>query len=139
MAFFNWLSYYSTGNKEIDDQHKKLIELVNKSYDAFSESKPQNTIKEIVNELINYTDYHFKSEEEIIIKYNYPKTKEHIEEHQNFIKQVLSFKEQIDKKTDVFNVEIFSFLRDWVHNHIAKTDKDYAKYFKKTRNSDFFL
>ncbi len=137
MKIFKWLNFYSVGNDEIDNQHKKLIELINKTYDLLSSNEKIEKLNEIIAELEDYAIYHFKTEEEKFEKYQYPNKEEHINEHKEFIKKVKQYKDCIKKEKQIRKFDIFNFLRNWLHTHIVKKDKDYAKFFKNKQINNF--
>ncbi len=138
MEEFKWLSYYSVGNSTIDNQHKKLISLINTLFSFIGKNVEKEKIQAVIDELIKYTVYHFEDEEKYLEKFNYPKTETHKIEHEKFTQQVLDFNEDFKKGIRFLNIELYSFLRNWLHTHIAKTDKDYSRYFKKNKITDFF-
>ncbi|MBN2617120.1 MAG: hemerythrin domain-containing protein [Spirochaetales bacterium] len=84
MKAFVWSKYFVTGITQIDDQHKKLVELVNElgeiTVDGVSSSVNWN---DILDRLINYTKYHFKDEEKLMIEYKIAKRHftEHVKRH----------------------------------------------------------
>ena len=59
MAFYEWQDSFSVGNKTMDEQHKKMIGILNQLHDAMSEGKPTNEIGLIVSEMVDYTKFHF--------------------------------------------------------------------------------
>ena len=67
-----WSEHYSVGYDLFDKQHQQLIEMINNLYSSFLSGEAQEKASKIVDEMINYTDYHFKSEEKYFDKYNYP-------------------------------------------------------------------
>lgn len=118
---------YKIGIDHIDEQHKKLFELADKAYlllkDDFSLDK-YDKIVQILEELKDYTIFHFKSEEEYMESINYKRLFSQKIEHERFIKALedINYKE-IDEKQDESLVKILSFLNDWLIEHILKTDK----------------
>jgi hemerythrin-like metal-binding protein len=78
MSYLAWKESYSVGINQIDEQHKVLFQMLNKLYDAMKEGKGKAVLVNLLSELFEYTKYHFKTEEDIITKYNYSKVKEHL-------------------------------------------------------------
>jgi hemerythrin len=118
---------YKIGVELIDEQHKKLFELADKAYlllkDDFSIDK-YDKIVHILEELKDYTIFHFKSEEEYMESINYKRLFTQRIEHEKFIKALedINYK-YIDEKQDESLVKILNFLNDWLVEHILKTDK----------------
>ena len=131
MALITWSPDYSVGNEEIDSQHKKLIEIINTLHDGMKAGKGKVILGDILDELTNYTGFHFAVEEKLFEKYNYPDTITHKQAHADMVERVLEFREGYVKGSSLLTLEIMNFLRDWLVNHIAKSDKNYSAYFKE--------
>ena len=118
---------YKIGIEHIDEQHKKLFELADKAYmllkDEFVIDK-YDRIVEILDELKDYTIFHFKSEEEYMESINYKRLFSQKIEHAKFIEALENVDyRNIDVNQDESLVKILSFLNDWLTEHILKTDK----------------
>lgn len=118
---------YKIGVELIDEQHKKLFELADKAYmllkDDFSLDK-YDKIVHIIEELKEYTIFHFKSEEEYMQSINYKRLFSQKIEHAEFIKKIEAIDlRHIDENQDEGLVKILNFLNDWLTEHILKTDK----------------
>jgi len=129
MAFIKWNDQYSVGVEEIDNQHKGLVKLINKLFDAMSEGQANNILGEIINEMARYTQVHFATEEKYFALFNYPESNVHIDEHQKFVAEVIKFKTQFDNGNIILSIEIFRFLKNWLVNHILVSDKKYSQCF----------
>jgi len=71
MEMFTWDSQFDVGVDLINDQHKKLINLINSLSVAMSEGKSKDVLENVLKEIISYGIYHFNTEEEILHKYGY--------------------------------------------------------------------
>ena len=89
MPFMTWTDALSVGSAEIDNQHKKLIELVNRLHDAMRTGQGHETLTGIFEEVLAYTDYHFKTEERIFNPLDYPQKLSHLHQHQDLLDQTL--------------------------------------------------
>ena len=125
--FFVWKPEYSVGVKKIDDQHKRLIEIVNDFYTAFTENRNGEKIKEVLNLLIDYTHYHFTAEEQLMVEAKYPDLQEHKKLHNDFVKVVKSFIDDLNNGKSSVTYKLMNFLRNWITEHIKEEDKKYAK------------
>ncbi len=126
--FITWSDIYSVNIEEIDKQHKQLIDIINKLFNAFSEGKAEKIIPEILKELTDYTNYHFKTEEELFEKYNYPDTKVHKDRHSECVNQIEIWKEKYQKDITNIPYELMDYLKKWLLQHILKEDKSYSKF-----------
>ncbi|MFN3247583.1 MAG: bacteriohemerythrin, partial [Leptonema sp. (in: bacteria)] len=89
MAFMEWTEEMDVGISEFNNHHKKLIELINRLFNAMSENKTKELLEQIFLELIDYTKYHFSAEEKLMIQLNYPEYTRHKQEHETLTKQVM--------------------------------------------------
>ena len=64
MPLFTWSNAYSLDNTEIDNQHKKLFEILNRLFDICVGKNDLDTVEAVMDDLESYTDYHFKFEEQ---------------------------------------------------------------------------
>lgn len=128
MAFMEWESDFSVGIDAIDKQHHHLIDLINMLYDAMKAKKSNEMMGGLIKELIDYTRFHFKKEEDLFAEFAYPSAAEHIAEHGKFIETVGKFNQDyLDKKIGV-SVKILDFLMDWLKGHILLKDKAYGPF-----------
>lgn len=125
-----WKEDYIIGVDKIDEQHKKLFEIANKAYELLKNEfciDKYDRIVEILDELKEYTVYHFKSEEEYMISIGYKKFLSHKVEHDEFIKKInnIDFK-SIDEDQDKYLLETLEFVVSWISVHILRRDKFYV-------------
>jgi len=120
-----WQATYSIGIGLIDAQHKTLIDLTNKLFRGCLDGKDEarSTFAKTVRELVNYVNYHFGTEEKIMERIKYSSFKEHKEEHVEFIRQVLGQIEALKSGKLFVPLTFAYFLRDWILNHIAISDR----------------
>jgi len=128
MPLIAWDSKYSVGIRIVDEQHQKLIDIINSLYDAMKEGKAKNILGKLLTELISYTEYHFKTEEGFFKKHNYPEAASHKAEHDELRKEVVGLKEKFDNDEIVVSVEVLYFLKGWLANHILGADKKYSPF-----------
>jgi len=132
MAFILWTEKYTTNIKELDKQHKHLFSLLNKLHGAVSEGAEQGTIAEILDELIDYTFYHFKTEEDLLKKKNYTHYNTHKKQHDKLTGQVVELQKQFMQGSATISFEILDFLRDWLDKHTMISDLKYARFLNNT-------
>tara|TARA_B100000965_G_scaffold341576_1_gene310420 strand:- start:248 stop:661 length:414 start_codon:yes stop_codon:yes gene_type:complete len=132
---FKWRDIYSTNIAEIDKQHKKLLE-IGSQLSGLIRSKDDvdhyDEIVELLDELKNYTIYHFKTEEELMEKYGYEGLDEHKKTHQAFIDKINEVgSADIDNNQKGISMEILVFIADWIEKHILKVDHMYKDFFNE--------
>jgi hemerythrin-like metal-binding protein len=131
MALLTWGPALAVGVKEIDDQHKKLIDLVNQLNDAMHAGKGRDALAAVLSELVKYTVYHFGTEERLMAQHKYELSVEHKAQHKKLIEDVGAFKAKFDGGNATISAEIMNFLRDWLGKHIMQTDKKLAQALNK--------
>lgn len=123
-----WKDEYSVGIQHIDDDHKKLISLLNQFTVAYDHAMSEEFEKKALEELIDYTRYHFEREEKLMSDNDYPDFDAHKAKHEEMIKQVASFIDLYNEKGHDALQEISEYLTVWLINHINGTDKEYTQY-----------
>jgi len=126
MPRIEWEGSFSVNNREIDDQHKKWIAIINELHDSMmkgdiSLGMTLNTMKSMKE----YVKYHFEYEEEYMRKINYPGMTEHIKIHARFYVLISQYYNDLQSGKMVLNSEIMSILMNWLKDHILNTDKKY--------------
>lgn len=137
MAAFQWKEEYNLNIEEIDKQHKKLLEIGKRAYDIAIIDDGYDRYDEImtiIDELLEYTKYHFEYEEKMLKEYNYDHIHNQEEEHGFYvykINEVASRDEQdIDDNQRKVVLEIIDFLSEWISKHINVADRQYAVFLK---------
>lgn len=136
MVFFPWKEEYKIGIEEIDSQHKGLISLINKLYQAMREGKGRYIVHEILKNLIEYTEKHFKTEEGWMEEYKYPGLQRHREEHESLKRKVQEMEENFMDAPPGFSIKLANFLKEWLHNHLLGSDKRFGDFLKKDEDRD---
>lgn len=125
MSLIEWSEKYSVKNFLIDNQHKKLIGMINEFHSAMKEGKTKNILCDILDGLIIYTKEHFRTEERMMHEAGYKFFMEHKTEHEKLITKVTEMEKKLKEET-LLTFEMFDFLQSWLIKHIEKTDKKYS-------------
>lgn len=123
MDILPWKEDYSVGIKEVDMQHKKLVDFINRLFEAMSVGKGTEVLSEILNGLTEYTVKHFATEEKFMIVYAFPGYKNHKEEHKKLVGDVAHLKKEFESGNQKLTIEVVNFLKEWLVNHIMGSDK----------------
>jgi hemerythrin-like metal-binding protein len=126
MALIDWEDSLSVGVASIDGQHRKLVDLINKLNDAMKLGKARDLLGSIFNEVIEYTAYHFSTEEDYMERAQFAGAGMHALEHKQLVNKVLGLQKEFAAGKVTITVEVMNFLRDWVAKHILTTDKKYS-------------
>lgn len=133
MHLIEWDNTYELGIQTIDDHHRKLIELLNKSYDLLLLSADKTEIQLILYELAEYADYHFDAEEHLMKEVGYQGLMPHADKHNNFKNQLAVLMQDYLSRSPNVNTDIILFLTDWLKKHILKDDRKFAIYLSRSR------
>ena len=88
MAFITWSSKLETGVTKVDQQHQKLVAMVNALYEAMKDGSGQDVLGKVLNGLVDYTRTHFATEEALMNQFGYPGLATHKIEHDKLTAQV---------------------------------------------------
>jgi hemerythrin-like metal-binding protein len=133
MAFINWSKDFLTGIETIDDQHRHLVDLVNKFEEASRKGKGSRIMSEILKDLVGYTQEHFAHEEKIMAASAFPGTRQHMARHRQLLQKVERFQFEFETEGLRVTSEVRDLLRYWVRSHILQDDMAYAAHLKKER------
>ena len=123
MDLIVWRDYFDVGVDKIDAQHKHLVHLINVLFNSLGSKDKEDDLKKVFLELYSYAINHFTAEEALMLERKSPGLETHKMEHQEFIQKVNDFKDKYLKGDAKVNLEMLNFLKDWLLNHIAGTDK----------------
>jgi hemerythrin len=126
MAYFQWKPEYSVKVAEIDRQHQKLVALINELYTAMESGKGKQAVSAAIVGLVNYTETHFAYEEKLLASHTYPALAAQKKEHEAFVAKVKDFKAKAESGNIGLTLQVGSFLKDWLTNHILKSDMAYS-------------
>lgn len=129
--FVEWNDSLSVGIEAIDADHKRLLGMINQLQTAAHYHTDDEMIEKTLNDLMDYTKYHFNREEEIMQSNAYPDFDAHKQQHENMVNQVTKFIDEyrVDKTRTIDNVTLF--LKTWLINHIKGSDQEYAPFLKQ--------
>jgi diguanylate cyclase (GGDEF)-like protein/hemerythrin-like metal-binding protein/PAS domain S-box-containing protein len=126
IAIFPWNENLKTHIDIIDQQHKRLVDLLNQLASHVVFTSDQSELISIFDQLSDYTVYHFHTEEEIWNRYlpNDPLVIAHANGHQHFIDDLHKLKTQTNAKADDDIIgNILAFLTRWLITHILESDR----------------
>jgi len=127
MAFMVWTKVISVGVTAMDDDHKKLIDIINKLHDGIVAGHKKEILAAVLDHLVDYTKFHFTKEEELLLKTNYPALSAHKIEHESFVSRITNLQERFKSSPVVMlDLELMSYLRNWLLTHIQGSDKKYG-------------
>ncbi|MBN2008832.1 hemerythrin family protein [candidate division KSB1 bacterium] len=131
MESITWNDRFSVNVSVIDNQHKKLIALMNELFHAMRLGKGSDAIGSVVDGLLDYATEHFEFEEKYFKEFSFPEAAEHIAQHQSFIKRSATFCRKLRSGDARLSIEVMNFMTNWLIEHIMKCDKKYSYFFNE--------
>lgn len=128
MAFLDFSDKLSVNVPTIDDQHKKLIAIINDLHSGMAAGKGKAVMDDILTRLIEYVEIHFSTEEKLMVQYNYPDLKAHQAQHVSLTNQVGRLYVKVKEGKLSVTIETMEFLKGWLNNHILETDKKFGEF-----------
>jgi len=126
--YLEWKDEYCVGIDSIDQQHRKLVNLINQLQTAVDYSTGEEFEQDALDELVDYTKTHFTYEEGLMRDNDYPDFEPHKLQHEKMFKKVGEVLAEYEKDHDTAMSNAVEYLKEWLINHINGTDKEYSSY-----------
>lgn len=127
MPLMTWNDKMSVGVELLDNDHKRLVDMINQLFDGIQAGQGKDAVGKILDGLVKYTVEHFKHEEDFFDQTGYPGTAEHKAIHADLTKQVVDIQQKYNSgATAALSLEVMNFLKNWLINHIQGLDKKYG-------------
>lgn len=124
-----WGDELSVGVPSIDDQHKKMLSLLNQLHDGMMAGRDKITLGDTLKQLITATAIHFKYEEDMLARVGYPDEPAHRIEHATLTRQIHDIRRQYETVgPSAMTIPVMSFLKSWLVAHISGSDMRYRTY-----------
>ncbi|MFQ7573803.1 MAG: bacteriohemerythrin [Lachnospira sp.] len=130
-----------TGNDTIDEQHKELIDRIQKFVTACREGDNKVKAIKMLDYLDEYTEFHFGKEEELQKNAGYPELSHHQEKHQEFkqtIKELYEYLDENEGPDEQFIQLVKTNVIDWLFGHIKTFDRSVAEFINLKENPDIY-
>lgn len=131
MVRIQWKDRYNIGYKEIDAQHKVLLDLLNELLDLAGERGDPDKVVLIFRSLCEYVHTHFATEERYMRACGYPRLAEHEALHAGFVHRLLELNQAYDPADPQLLMETLEFVKNWYLDHIIRADLDYVPFLKR--------
>jgi hemerythrin len=126
MPLMTWTEKLSVGVAVLDEDHKRLVAMVNDLYDAMQAGHAKDSLGRILDELVKYTQVHFAREEKFFEQTAYPASGPHKQEHDTLTRQVLDVQQKyMAGAAATLSIDVLRFLKNWLINHIQVNDQKY--------------
>ncbi len=126
-----WKDEYNLGIKQIDEQHKNLVSVMNNLYEIINEEFGLDGTKKIFEELKKYSEQHFSLEEKYFDEFGFKNAEHHKQHHRFFREKIIELSEEGRLEQIPACFSLIDFLEDWFLNHVTNEDREYVSLFKE--------
>lgn len=133
MAYFEWGDDMVIDHGPIDQDHRKLVDLVNELHTATTAGQGRAVVSKIMSELIFYTTDHLVREEQEMERVGFPNLEEHKRYHAEFMAGIHELVDKQTKGSITVAAQLSTLLRDWLSIHIRRSDHELRVHLKQTR------
>jgi hemerythrin len=137
MSVFEWNDRYSIGDRQCDEQHQHLFQLMARTFDDFVNQAPFQELDPLLDELIDYATYHFSAEEQAMREHRFPALSMHEKEHELFSRRVAKMQDDYHRGKKHLLLEILSFLHNWLQTHILNSDAEFGRFMVSEKYRKF--
>jgi hemerythrin len=130
MPLIDWDDKFLLGIPQLDEHHRQLVKLLNQAFDGFTAKAPAEEVSTLLEALADYATYHFAAEENWMKANGYPWLREHAAEHDKFSARVTEMLHDVSADKPALPLELLTFLKNWLVEHILTTDADYGRFFR---------
>lgn len=127
MPLIEWSDAFATNILEIDSQHRRLVDIVNKFEDAARQGKGSRLMEEVLNDLVGYTQEHFAYEERLMLEAEYEGFAVHQSQHRQLLQKIERFQFDFENGGRRITPKVREFLKYWLTSHILKEDLAYTE------------
>ena len=128
MSVFLWHKSFEIGIEQFDEDHKHLVDLLNKTFENFTAGANHEFLEPVLDELVDYATYHFAAEERWMKEHGFTGLQKHREEHEKFRLRIVEIQKEYHSREVNLTREVLNFLNNWLFDHILRTDAEFARF-----------
>jgi hemerythrin len=136
MKTIEWQDEYTVGVKELDDQHRSLLNTINMLLEEQRDKYEAAKFSPALSSLIHYAYTHFATEERYLLQVHFPDLKQHVLDHIDFIMKTLGLALRIESSEDESRIELLRYLKEWYSSHVLGTDRQYIPFLASKKNTE---
>jgi len=130
VPYIIWKDEYEVDQGELDSQHYRLFEIINKLYEA-TRSSASNDVLALLHEVREYSQRHFAAEEKLLRQVHYPGLLEQQQAHRGYVSTLATISSEYYDNPSVLSEDLLLFLKNWWLYHIRTKDMEYIPYLKQ--------
>jgi hemerythrin len=130
MEHISWTEDLAVGVASVDDQHKRFFQAANGLADAMWEGRGKEEVGKTLDFLAGYAIQHFRDEEDLMVRYNYPQLPAQQSAHVTFNKQMKDLQDRYaaGESASAISIELLNGACEWFRNHIRLMDKPMGEF-----------
>ena len=129
MAQLEWTDSYSTGLAEVDDDHHRLLEIINHLDAALNEDRGLEVVGNVLKDIREYSEEHYKHEEALMAKHGFPGLPEHSEMHRKSLEKINQMCDgHANGDPSVTPTAVHHYLNSWFAKHFLGADSQFKRY-----------
>lgn len=128
LYIIEWDDELLTGDKNVDDHHKEMVETLNDYCHSVQYEMNNGTVTDIINKISFDIMKHFEEEEEFMLEIDYPEYQKHKDSHEGFLREFYYLKGKQEKNIPDAKYKLIKFCLSHIKNHITTMDKKLANY-----------
>jgi hemerythrin len=136
MRTIEWQDDYTVGVKELDDQHRCLLNTINTLLEEQSDKYEAAKFSPALSSLIHYAYTHFATEERYLLQVHFPDLNQHVLEHIDFIMKTLGLALRVESEGDETRTELLRYLKEWYSSHVLGTDRLFIPFLASKKNTE---
>jgi hemerythrin len=129
VTLIKWRDGYATHVAQFDEEHKKLVALINELAEAIRDRQGEAVLGHVFSELVDYVHQHFTHEEQEMERYNFPGLEEQRAAHAKLKASVFDLQARFNAGEPRVIQEVYELLRFWLIDHILEVDQKYSDFF----------
>lgn len=131
MALVNWTSEFSVDIPIFDEQHRKIVDMLNELHASIVQGRGADTARRDLARLASFAVQHFRHEEQLMQRYGYAELPLHRAEHAAMARHIAEFQGRLSRGEVAITVALLNYLRDWLVRHFLEMDRKYAEFFSE--------
>jgi hemerythrin-like metal-binding protein len=128
-----WKPSLTLHDRKVDEQHRELFELINNIIEQGTLDARSAKFVTLLNQLTDYGLQHFETEEDLMLKLNYPNYESHKQSHKKYTYNIAMFNFNFHEDHGTDPNQVINFIRSWWLNHILSLDAEFGKYVNQLK------
>lgn len=123
-----WDKSFSVGVEVLDQQHKQIVEIINRLIDEPREGFGPDEVARILDDLAKFVHYHFQTEEQLLADHGYEDLRTQQAEHKEFRVELADLCMGSMRNHTIVPINALLYLKEWWVDHILVKDMKYRPF-----------